>query len=131
MPFVKIAVPVEDGALHLLGPHREAAEVVVAVAFDVGDAEKNHHGEILEKRDGADIGEILAAEDGGVPRCLAAAFFGRVARVAGDGDVVLKTVDGVADGVWLRRHVSGGMKDFCDGNAPRLGGLEIGARHNR
>ena len=44
--------------------HGRAAEVVVAVAFDVRDAEGVHDGEVLEEGDGADVGEVFAAEDG-------------------------------------------------------------------
>jgi len=60
---VEIGVVAEDSGLDVGGEHAQAAEVVVAVAFDVGDAEGGADGEVLEQRDGADVGEVFAGED--------------------------------------------------------------------
>ena len=60
MAIVEVVVVVEDSLLYGLWPSGESAEVVVSVAFDVGDAEEGYDGEILEQGNGADVCEILA-----------------------------------------------------------------------
>ena len=54
----------DHGVLRCRGVHAEAAQVVVAVALDMGDAEQGHDAEVLQQGHGADVGEVFAAEDG-------------------------------------------------------------------
>ena len=46
----------------VFGEHGESAEVVVAVAFGVGDAKESDDGEVLVEGDGADVGQVFGCE---------------------------------------------------------------------
>lgn len=97
----------EGGDEVLAGGGREhggAAEVVVAVAFDVRDAEGVHDGEVLEEGDGADVGEVFAAEDG-----TGGGGGGEVGEPLDETLAVFVASAGVAEGEGAGEGIEGGV----------------------
>ncbi len=84
--------------------HGGAAEVVVAVALDVRDAEGVHDGEVLEEGDGADVGEVFAAEDG-----TGGGGGGEVGEPLDETFAVFVASPGVAEGEGSGEGIEGGV----------------------
>lgn len=90
---VEVRVFPQEGGGGFGGPHAGAAEVVVAIAFDVRDAEGSHDGEVLEEGDGADVAEVFAAEEAAM-----AVEEGEVEQAFGEAFAVFVAGAGVAEG---------------------------------
>src|SRR4051794_2054180 len=62
---VEVGVVGQDLLLDGWGVHREAFEIVVAVALDALDAQGGADGQVLQQGDRADVGEVFAGEEVG------------------------------------------------------------------
>ena len=60
---VEVGVCGKQAVLHVGGKLGQASEVVVAVAFGMGDAEGGEDGEVLRECDRAGVSEVFAAEE--------------------------------------------------------------------
>lgn len=82
---IEIAVMLQKRRRHRRRPHSGAAEVVVAVAFDVRNAERAHDGEVLEQGDSG-VAQVFTAEHAAV-----AVEQGQIQQALGDPFAVLVT----------------------------------------
>ncbi len=60
---VQVGMAAQHGGLKIRGEGTEAAEIMVPVALDVGDAQIGGHAQVLRQRHRTDVGQVLAAED--------------------------------------------------------------------